>query len=202
VITASPLGDSHEIPRVKYELPVAGVTVEEIGTAQPEGLFNRLARTVHRFHVRIDTGQLPHQDRRTLLVNAVAFQCAQGAETVPRVLPVSVEFRHHNHLAGPRTITLRRRRGAVQAISLKSLDKEPFAIETAHSSNAEMLAEHAPRAASVEQVLQVRCRETSEAGTRPSSVVGVSQSITKCTLSVRTDRWPDQPYEIEVLLVP
>jgi hypothetical protein len=200
VITAAPAGSQPGAQQVKSEPPDSGVTVESLGTSRPEGLLNRLARQVHRYRVSIDTRRLSPRDSRVLLANAVAFQCAQGTETVRRALPVSIEFRPHNHLAGPRTITLRKSSAGMQTVPLKSLDGVLFRIEKTDCSAAEVRAEAAAQRTGAEQVVQLRYHDA--AATGHANVVAVGQSISKCTLRVQTDRWPEEPYEIEILLVP
>jgi len=198
VITSGSSAQGKPAAEVRATSKREGVTCELVDTSRPVGLFNQLQRTAHRFRVRVDTNRLSREQTRVHLSDAVSFACPQGSETISRPLPVLLEFRRHDHLAGPRTITLRKSRAAVQTIPLRSIDDEPFVLTGARSTAPDVLAQTGPQESAVTQALTVKLAPPPSAPTDGAATSGVQ----KCRLSVLTDRWPDEPYEIEVLVLP
>ncbi len=201
VITAATAGPDDAPSVMECTTPCAGVVVESLGTSHPGGLLNRLERTVHRFRVQIDTRQIEKQGDRAWLPNALIFQQRRGGRGVPLAVPVSVSFRHHNHLLGSTMLTLRRGHEG-QVLTLKSIDGIPFNVTSAHATSNKILMETGDANPSVVQSLRVRLRESPEISAREKSIAPVAQTVQKCALTIVADQWPGEPYEVDVLLLP
>ncbi|MGE3313943.1 MAG: DUF1573 domain-containing protein [Planctomycetaceae bacterium] len=175
-----------------------GVRCSPIGSTEPLGLSNRLKRRIERFRIDIDSSRLSKSGDRALLPAAVVFDCLEGRQRVSRPLRIAVNFRSHDHLAGPKTIALRRGRNSSQSIALESLDHEPFAITGIHVSDPLLHAEFLKQQDALKQEFALKVSAPAPGFAEDPE----GESIRKLTVAVTTDRWPEKPYRFEALLLP
>lgn len=176
-----------------------GVQCDLIESGRPDGAWFTLERRVSRFRLRIDTREIsPHNEIATL-PSAVRFSCREGSRTVERSLACRMEFRRHDHLSAPRTIAVRRGQSEPCRFTLSSHDGELFVVTELVVSDHDgtIVVDTPSRNPAIKHILGLRCAPVTAVQDNTKS-----SSIQKFAAKVHTDRWPGDPFEFEVLLLP
>ncbi|MBI1900862.1 MAG: DUF1573 domain-containing protein [Planctomycetia bacterium] len=151
-----------------------------------------LRRAINRFLVRIDTSAFSDEPRVSI-PRAVAFQVP--AEPIPKRVELDAEivFRHHSRLIGQKSVVLSRSARAEKTIiRLWSTDKTPFTLRDASCSLPEVAVEFAPGAAPTHELALVW---------KPDAT-GSAEGASKGKMLVTAAEFPDEPYSIDLLVLP
>lgn len=193
--------------RREFEVIASGATEEELSikpvlepaspairceflSSQPGGRsLGDLKRIVHRCRMTIDSSEFINvkEDRFTSVIHV---RRANDASGFVKEIPIEIRFRHHSGLTGQTAATVVS--GAEEAVHIRlwSRNGKPFSITRVESSIAEVAVQFS---AKPEERQEVRVAAKPASG---------HKELKTGLLTVHTLEFPDEPYRVEVVLLP
>ncbi|HVC97295.1 MAG TPA: DUF1573 domain-containing protein [Pirellulales bacterium] len=186
------------VPTVEVaEAHRSAVTVDYLDSQSTAGLLATrggagLRRVAHRFMLHVDVEQLPAGEEITLGDVVRASAPSANGDTAAS-MSVSVSFRRHSRIMGPTQVTLRP--GKPARAQLFARGKQAFHVVRVESSPADVTVT-AAEGKSADDTRQELTIEVDRPRDSPRT------GVTKGRVDVYCSLTPDEPYRIDVLVLP
>lgn len=185
-------GPGEKPPTIVVEPTVSAVRLELLDTKPATPLPGEAPRAIHRYRLRLDTGQLP-SGQRFRLEDAVRVRQTGTAAGTSKTVPVEIVFRRHPFLTGPTSFAVQRSKaGREYRLRLRSLDGKVFTLTRVESTLPDLAARPAQTEAAKWQDVILSIKP----GTEPDSAI--RQGIIR-VYGVQTSA---DPYEVDIVVLP
>ncbi len=185
-------GEEGEGPALTIRSLLPGLTCRPIGSHVTFDPATGLRRAVHRYRVRLASGELP-PGSETRVQGDLHIRASGGeAAQADKELPVEISFRHHPGLGGPTSVTVQRRKGASEVkVRLWSLEDTTFAVTRVTTSLPGVTARLSTSGLA-------RSHEVIVSAGPAESGAGAA----KVLLEIHSPQYPGEPYWVHVLVLP
>ncbi len=192
LLVATPIEPGKQTVAPVVAVASSAVRCEHLGLNRREGLPGRLQRAVHRYRVRIDSSLLARENALRL-ADGLRIKLPDTPAGGEKLVPVEVHFCHHPWLRGQTAVTLKRSGLQEARVRLWSKDGKAFAVAQASCSIKRLSAKAANTEPAKLQEIVLAFDDDA-----PAESTGIQSG----TLQIVTAEQPNEPYQINVLVLP